>query len=516
MAAATGVKNDVEELTNLFDESLQLFEGVEFGQKFEDVTRCQLELDVVRLRLSRWGAYFRLCDQAVGLRQLRKSLESFNTDEAAVHLRLCIQALAQVPRVRKEDRSWPRSRSKDFDSQKNMGADTLNLRAALQRISTQRQGCPRQDPKPARVIAAVPQFQNLMNKITQQVDILSAFIEDDEKRQKRLCFWELWSIGTYDMIQPLNEIAAKYDQILRDAILAIKSSLSTHLPLGEREIRLIRWHCPLLKRRRSHLLTGGDHLSLEYTKTHLNKVGNYVAISYIWKSTEFTRKMDFPGGFRINYTESAKEVLDYFGQKSGSWFWLDAFCIDQLNPIEKAKQIGLMAEIYSSSVKEVGLLGSELTFGGEALRLAEKLYTFFRKEEAKGRQVRDEDLQGIAEPERWDCLSDLLANKFFTRMWIAEEMIMAPIKHHWFRADDGAILASADYTCSFLVFAYTVNKLHSIGFGTGVYMKHLDVFPQAMPSVSEMSILPCLTEPSKSSNLVVSGLFPTRTYHPSI
>ncbi|KAL2057669.1 hypothetical protein ABVK25_002053 [Lepraria finkii] len=431
MAAATGVKNDVEELTNLFDESLQLFEGVEFGQKFEDdVTRCQLELDVVRLRLSRWGAYFRLCDQAVGLRQLRKSLESFNTDEAAVHLRLCIQALAQVPRVRKEDRSWPRSRSKVFDSQKNMGADTLNLRAALQRISSQRQGCPRQDPKPARVIAAVPQFQNLMNKITQQVDILSAFIEDDEKRQKRLCFWELWSIGTYDMIQPLNEIAA----------------------------------------------------NLEYTKTHLNKVGNYVAVSYIWKSTEFTRKMDFPGGFRINYTESAKEVLDYVGQKARSWFWLDAFCIDQLNPVEKAKQIGLMAEIYSSSVKEVGLLGSELTFGGEALRLAEKLYTFFRKEEAKDRQVRDEDLQGIAEPERWDCLSDLLANKFFTRMWIAEEMIMAPIKHHWFRADDGAILASADYTCSFLVFAYTVNKLHGIGFGTGVYMKHLDVFPQAMPS----------------------------------
>ncbi|MCJ1405855.1 hypothetical protein MMC11_009085 [Xylographa trunciseda] len=59
---------------------------------------------------------------------------------------------------------------------------------------------------------------------------------------------------------------------------------------------------------------------------------------------------------------------------------------------------------------------------------------------------------------------------------------MAPIKYYWFRADDGAILASADYTCSFLVFAYTVNTLYGIGFGTGVYIKHLDVFSQAMPS----------------------------------
>ncbi|KAH8655131.1 hypothetical protein BGZ60DRAFT_348340, partial [Tricladium varicosporioides] len=76
-----------------------------------------------------------------------------------------------------------------------------------------------------------------------------------------------------------------------------------------------------------------DILTCSLQEVPLSSKPDYQALSYTWGSNAFTHTLH----------------LSPSGEKEGVKLWVDAVCIDQFSPSEKAHQIPLMAQIYAQA-----------------------------------------------------------------------------------------------------------------------------------------------------------------------
>lgn len=210
-------------------------------------------------------------------------------------------------------------------------------------------------------------------------------------------------------------------------------------------------------------------MKLEFGVTNLSSAGPYIAISYEWGSDQIVSTIELDDGYQIGLTESAAEIIKYVLEKRRrkEWVWMDAICIDQNNEVEKRHQVALMGKIYSSASQVLACIGPHFKGGDEALKFLPKVYKFleeFRHSGYKDAITIAERLVSL-DPKmtRWAALWSFLRSSFFERMWITQEMVMAPSKSPSLDKDEGLMITSRKEDLPFMIIAHVAQELGKLG-----------------------------------------------------
>ncbi|KAK3369291.1 heterokaryon incompatibility protein-domain-containing protein, partial [Lasiosphaeria ovina] len=214
-------------------------------------------------------------------------------------------------------------------------------------------------------------------------------------------------------------------------------------PLNPGEIRLVR-------------LVRGDnpatriHISIE-TRNLLRDHPSYTAISYVWGSPDRTHGLVVGDGSWLPTTANTYEILHeqsewWTGNPERHLFWIDFVCINQDDNVEKEQQVRMMRDIYSRSSDVVAYLRPrDAEEADRAVFFLNSLLSDL-KAEKRGRYgllgigSRHTLYNTIAGPVMgavsavtdlppspgWQALSHLLGHAHWTRVWIMQELILAP------------------------------------------------------------------------------------------
>ncbi|KAI0882628.1 heterokaryon incompatibility protein-domain-containing protein [Annulohypoxylon maeteangense] len=208
--------------------------------------------------------------------------------------------------------------------------------------------------------------------------------------------------------------------------------------LDEDEIRLISFdvnYSPVIK------------CYLHHEKLSSNP--SFCALSYVWGSTENMQVIIVDEGslqvtqnlydalleFRRRLLEDPEELIDE--DPRNFYLWVDAICINQTDIEEKAFQIPKMGDIYTMSEQVVAWLGPINPEERDSVaEMSALLETFQRRAggpDAPLRQVIEEYTEeNLKEARNQSELSKFIAtlkkvgnNAWFTRIWIAQEVVLA-------------------------------------------------------------------------------------------
>lgn len=155
----------------------------------------------------------------------------------------------------------------------------------------------------------------------------------------------------------------------------------------------------------------------------------YFAISYAWGSSLKQFSLQTPKG-RIPLTASLYLGLKRLRRKHDEiWLWADAICInqdDREGDDEKARQIRLMTNIFQSAACVYIWLGEEEDESDIAIQFLESI-TPIASAEMDGQNPKDLptiDFPKVEDP-TWSILTKLLERKWFRRVWVAQELVLA-------------------------------------------------------------------------------------------
>jgi Heterokaryon incompatibility protein (HET) len=186
----------------------------------------------------------------------------------------------------------------------------------------------------------------------------------------------------------------------------------------------------------------------------------YTAVSYCWGDPTPTSRLLFKNGSYSPLTNSATEILRYVvACDQESYFWIDQICINQSDLVEKAAQVALMGDIFASSLRVIVWLGIGDEKSEKALELGEQLFGLI----AKGEDLTKEKIESLVPTSEmnspWDALIDFLWNPWFNRLWVMQEVVMAPAGSQGGYGSNGVNLATKGLEFSFDRLATVVNEI---------------------------------------------------------
>lgn len=117
----------------------------------------------------------------------------------------------------------------------------------------------------------------------------------------------------------------------------------------------------------------GDQEPIEWTKDQLPFVPEYEALSYTWGAPTPTAVIivnDCAVTIRQNLYAA---LLQLRSESEDQDLWVDALCIDQLNPEERIMQVARMPSIYQRARHVIAWLGSATTTSPKSFELLEQL-----------------------------------------------------------------------------------------------------------------------------------------------
>ncbi|KAN0122729.1 Heterokaryon incompatibility protein (HET) domain containing protein [Hyaloscypha variabilis] len=192
--------------------------------------------------------------------------------------------------------------------------------------------------------------------------------------------------------------------------LSARRATFKHKPVrGSNQIRLLRV--------RPRYLSKNQQMHCDMVHVDLTSPPQYTAISYRWGLADeeplFIMIDDAPFPiFKSLYTlllakrKSRHHVL----------FWIDAICINQSDDKEKSQQVNLMRRIFEEASSTIGWLGDN-PGAGKAMDLVQRI-----------NQAPDRFFSQTLQQESdsgWKELSELVANSWFQRVWIIQEIAVA-------------------------------------------------------------------------------------------
>jgi hypothetical protein len=155
---------------------------------------------------------------------------------------------------------------------------------------------------------------------------------------------------------------------------------------------------------------------------------SFNALSYVWGPPVFDARAII-NGFPMGITRNLSLALHDFrsaadsGDGGVSYWWADAVCINQADPVERGSQVRLMSRIYLEASRTTAHLGDELPSAGLALSFLDELAT--RRRQPNATQFM---LQAVADPryaDQWKALDVLLNARYWTRAWILQETTLS-------------------------------------------------------------------------------------------
>jgi hypothetical protein len=167
---------------------------------------------------------------------------------------------------------------------------------------------------------------------------------------------------------------------------------------------------------------------------------SFEAVSYTWGVSTNTRHIMIDGcNFPVG--TNAFDVLISMRLKNESRLvWIDAICINQEDNDEKAQQLPLMREIYSTAKSVYAWLGKpsdDIGFAMSLLRDLKELYTMYTQDLESPVPPYPGGLHGIGmdsvfqytgtflESHGWRALRAFLKRPWFRRIWVYQEVVLA-------------------------------------------------------------------------------------------
>jgi len=145
----------------------------------------------------------------------------------------------------------------------------------------------------------------------------------------------------------------------------------------------------------------------------LSRAGRYEALSYEWGSPNDDTPLINLNGKPCHVQKNLSRALKALRFESvEQTFWIDALCINQEDKIEKNHQVPLMGEIYRGAHLVRVWLGKSRYGSSEAIAFLQRL---------AGPDYGHH--QRSANP--WESLLGLCCRKYWTRIWIVQELLLA-------------------------------------------------------------------------------------------
>lgn len=189
----------------------------------------------------------------------------------------------------------------------------------------------------------------------------------------------------------------------------------------------------------------GAPLVCDLQEVLLSEKPKYEALSYAWGDPVFSKQLLLPNG-SLNVTKSLYLALACFRlEDKVRAIWADAVCINQIDHEEKGKQVVLMGEIYRRSQRVLVWLGPGDQYTGNVINILKQLaaesdrYGVQRGPdgfivgdwagaEAATGSVK-EALENVAIDFDWSGADEIFGLPWFSRMWIVQEIALAPSAH---------------------------------------------------------------------------------------
>ncbi|KAK8029901.1 hypothetical protein PG993_011192 [Apiospora rasikravindrae] len=177
-------------------------------------------------------------------------------------------------------------------------------------------------------------------------------------------------------------------------------------PLLRNEIRLIRLRVEDDKK-------APVHLTLEVYDSE--ECPEYETVSYTWTGDDGDADLSeviFIGPYwDISFqTKNMLALLKYLRSGHGlRYIWIDAICINQADVAERSSQVANMGNIYFRCSRVVVWLGHDL------VQETPKRYRRRRRLKEIEEEIGDTSV-----------LEDLLRRRYFSRMWVIQEVVLAP------------------------------------------------------------------------------------------
>ena len=168
----------------------------------------------------------------------------------------------------------------------------------------------------------------------------------------------------------------------------------------------------------------------------------YEAISYTWGKPVFSKELSLPTG-SLKITESLFLALQRFRLRDEArHLWADAVCINQGDNVEKGRQVALMGDIYRNTQQVLVWLGPGDEYTGNVInilkRLAAQANRYGVQQTADGLILGGwagpalptgtvkEALENVPIEYDWSGADAFYSLPWFSRMWIVQEIALAP------------------------------------------------------------------------------------------
>ncbi|KAK6829067.1 hypothetical protein RU639_003702 [Aspergillus parasiticus] len=195
----------------------------------------------------------------------------------------------------------------------------------------------------------------------------------------------------------------------------VNSNVYVWKPLKEpaRQIRLL------------HLLPGKgiEDLRGDLIISAITDRVEYDAISYTWGSALQPFTLHTTEGNIPITTSLYVALMRMRKHKEAIWLWVDAICINQKDDIEKAAQISMMPDIFRSATRVYAWIGEEGDGSSEVIETLKQIAKQ-RLEPTMPSSNRYQDIPPLGRI-FWNNLGKLLERKWFRRIWIVQEIVLA-------------------------------------------------------------------------------------------
>lgn len=194
----------------------------------------------------------------------------------------------------------------------------------------------------------------------------------------------------------------------------------------------------------SRVITSG---SAQYDESHTVNTENtasyceqptrvqYEAVSYCWNNEQPSTKV-YLNGLSFEAPSTAVEVLRNlrFADHTRT-LWIDALCINQQDPEERAQQVAMMGDVYRNSSTTLIWLGP--SDDNIRTRSAVKFCSAVAQQILQGQDISKlSDLEtvasicqkiGIPRENTPEILDIIFMRRWFTRLWVWQEAALSPV-----------------------------------------------------------------------------------------
>lgn len=149
--------------------------------------------------------------------------------------------------------------------------------------------------------------------------------------------------------------------------------------------------------------------------------GPYEALLYVWgdKTERLPLIID---GSELQITRNLGRALRHLRfEDKPRILWVDAICINQEDDEERSSQVQQMRYTYDKAEQVIMWLGRETSDSHLAMELIQEL----KMEKISKVSVLD-SLQDIRKREKWMAFMKLCARKYWSRLWILQEVASVP------------------------------------------------------------------------------------------